>query len=259
MTDEKRPDLHHSQGVMVSEVLAAAAEDCFGCRVGHPSDASTHTCRRKEMPPAAPDYGGETIEVSEETAAEAHERLRVLVLKMAQAELKQSELAEQLDAADRELKTYQENLVPELMAELGLEVIKTKGGIYVEMKDVLFAELPKDARQEKVFDWLKSTGNDGMIKRQIVIQYGRDSTAWADALVKLLETTELRTTDANGVETLSKVKDHATMQIEWTIHHQTMLAHLRAELRADPPRHVPLELFSGVQKKIAKIKKSGSR
>lgn len=191
----------------------------------------------KDAPPPMPDYGEDA---APETAAETHARLQGLVLKMAQLELEEGDLTTKLESVQQELRRYRENLVPELMSELGVEVIRTRGGIHVEMKEELRAAMPKDSpRQARAFAWLKETGNDGMIKREITVQYGRDSTEWAEQFLLQLE--EL------------KVGEHATIQQEWTVNHQTLLAFLRGELREG--RNVPMEVFSAFVQKYAKIKR----
>ncbi len=193
----------------------------------------------KESPPVAPDYSGEDSPGEDESAAK---RLTGLVLKMAQLEIEEGDLEYRLKETQKELRQYRENLVPELMAELGSTLFRTAlGGIEVEMKEELRASFPKEAsRQAQVFAYLKETGNDGMIKREITVQYGRDSVEWAEQLVQKLEEWE--------------VGKHATVQQEWNIHHQTLLAFLRGQLRDG--KNVPMEMFSAFVQKYAKIKRA---
>ena len=190
-----------------------------------------------EAPPPVPDYSDEP----QESSAEATARLTGLVLKMAQLEIEEGDLEEKLKLVGKELRQYRENLVPELMAELGMNLIRTKGGIEVEMKEELRASFPKDSsRQTQAFGWLKETGNDGMIKREVSIQYGRDSVEWADQLIQKLEEWG--------------VGEHGVVQQDWTVNHQTLLAFLRRELKDGKP--VPMEVFSAFVQKYAKIKRA---
>lgn len=188
--------------------------------------------------PVAPDYSGEDSPGEDENAAK---RLTALVLKMAQLELEEGDLEYKLKETQKELRQYRENLVPELMSELGSTLFRTAlGGIEVEMKEELRASMPKEtARQAQVFAYLKETGNDGMIKREITVQYGRDSVEWAEQLVQKLEEWE--------------VGKHATVQQAWNVHHQTLLAFLRGQLKDG--KNVPMEMFSAFVQKYAKIKR----
>ncbi len=195
---------------------------------------------RKSTPPPAPDYGDDLAQ-SAETSAEAAKRLTALVLRMAQLELEEGDLEYKLKETQKELRQYRENLVPELMAELGSTLFRTAlGGIEVEMKEELRASFPKDTtRQIQCFAWLKETGNDGIIKREVTIQYGRDSIKWADELVQKLEEWG--------------IGEHGTLSQEWNINHQTLLAFLRRELKDG--KNVPMEVFSAFVQRYAKIKR----
>lgn len=167
-------------------------------------------------------------------------RLQALVLQMSVLELKALDLETSLETTKKELRAYSENLVPELMSELGMTLMRTAGGAEVELKEDLRASFPKDeGRQAQAFAWLKQTGNDGIIKREITVQYGRDSTEWADKLVLALE--------AMGVS------EHGVVTQEWNIHHQTLLAFLRTEIKAGNP--VPMEAFGALVQKVARIKR----
>ncbi len=192
--------------------------------------------RLKAADPVIPDYSGEKVEGSPEIM----QRLRGLVLKMAQLELQEMDLETDLKSVQKELRSYREDLVPGVMAEIGSDLMRTEGGITVEIKEELRASMPKDGpKQAQVFAWLKSTGNDGLIKREITVQYGRDSVQWAEELTQKLEEWG--------------VGDHATVSQEWNIHHQTLLAFLRGELKEG--HNVPLELFNAITQRYAKIKR----
>lgn len=191
-----------------------------------------------EAAPVVPDYSGES---AQESSVEVMKRLRGLVLRMAQLELEEHDLEDRLKSVQKELRSYRENLVPEVMAEIGSDLMRTEGGITVEIKEELRAAFPKDsAKQAQAFAWLKETGNDGLIKREITVQYGRDSVQWAEELTQKLEEWG--------------VGEHATVAQEWNIHHQTLLAFLRGELKDG--HNVPMELFGAFTARYARIKRS---
>lgn len=191
------------------------------------------------MSESIPDYSGDTPALD---SGAQMERLRALVLRMAELELKVDDLEFELKETKKELGSYKEKLVPELMSEIGLDSLRTQGGIEVEVKEEVRAAFPKDSsRQASAFAYLKETGNDGLIKREITIQYGRDSTEWAERLTTQLEEWG--------------VGDHATVQQEWTIHHQTLLAFIRSQLKEGS--EIPLDMFGAYVQKFAKIKRGG--
>jgi len=167
-------------------------------------------------------------------------RLQALVLQMSVLELKKLDLEADLEKTQKELRVYSESLVPEMMSELGVTLMRTAGGAEVELKEDLRASFPKDeGRQAQAFAWLRQSGNDGIIKREITVQYGRDSTEWADQLVLALEK--------------MGVSEHGVVTQEWNIHHQTLLSFLRTEIKEGRP--VPMEAFGAVIQRMAKIKR----
>ncbi len=191
-----------------------------------------------EDAPVVPDYSEEP---AQESPKELKNRLVTLALKMAELELKEHDLEDDLKSVQKELRNYRENLVPEIMSEIGLNSITTDGGISIEMKEELRATFPKDGtKQAQAFAWLKESGNDGLIKREITVRYGRDSVQWAEELTQKLEEWG--------------VGDHAVVEQEWNIHHQTLLAFLRGELKEG--HNVPMELFGAFVSKYARIKRA---
>lgn len=185
-----------------------------------------------------PDYSGE-----EQTASEdSMKRLTRLVLEMGQLELEIEEIEENLKEKQKRLREYQESLVPSVMSEVGTDLYRTKGGIMVELKDEVRASFPKDEQKRaRAFRFLEESGDDGIIKRQFVIQYGRDSVEWANKLHDELERLG--------------VAEHATVSEDWSINHQTLLAYLRGKLREGA--NVPLDAFGAFVQSFAKIKRGG--
>ncbi len=197
-------------------------------------------CLQKDVKKdVVPDYSGEVAPPSH--GSEVVKRLSALVVQMAQLELAELDLEEQLKQTKKDLKQYRDNLIPEIMAEIGVPAITTAGGITIEVEDKLHASFPKDeGKQAIAFAWLKESGNDGMIKREITVRYGRDSVKWAEELMQKMEEWQ--------------IGEHATVDQEWNIHHQTLLAFLRNELKDGHP--VPLEVFGAYVQRQAKIKRA---
>ncbi len=109
------------------------------------------------------------------------------------------------------------------------------------MQETVRAAFPKEeSKQAVAFAWLKASGNDGLVKREVTVKYGRDSVEWADQLVQRLEEWG--------------VSDHGVVEQDWSIHHQTLVSFLRNELREG--REVPLESFGAFVQRRAVIKRS---
>lgn len=185
-----------------------------------------------------PDYSGESTGPSDDQMA----RLNRLVLAAAKLEVQKARLDEELKTVGKELTQYKEKLIPELMAEMGMSTIVTASGVKIEIKEEVRAAFPKDQeRRNAAFAYLKETGDDAIIKRQFVVQYGKGEIAWAEEFSKQL--VEL------------KVAEHATVEEDWSVHHQTLLAYLRTQLKEGRP--VPMESFGAFVQSIAKIKLAG--
>lgn len=187
--------------------------------------------------PTVPDYSGESDIPPPDSGLK---RLNSLVLRMAQLQIEEMDAETKLEAVKAELKQYRESLIPELMVELGVSSMSTAGGIPVEMVKEVRAGFPKDsAKQQQVFRYLKDHGDDGLIKREFTIAYGRDSIEWAEKFAIQLESLG--------------VGEHAEVREAWNIHHQTLLAYVKKQLEANQP--IPFEPFGIHVQKIARIKK----
>jgi hypothetical protein len=198
----------------------------------------------RKKAPVIPDYSDE-VPAQEEQKEDAMTRLNRFVTQMAVLELERLELEVKLKSVEKDLKTYAENLVPEVMTEIGLTELKTKTGMTIELKEEVRMSFPKDPEKKaRAFAYLKETGNDGLITREIVINYGRDSTEYAEQLLKTLE--ELN------------VKEHATVENTETTNHQSTLAFLRRQIKEAKEKGtletLPLDAFGAFIQKFAKIK-----
>jgi len=186
--------------------------------------------------PSVPDYTDEPQPASEDLM----KRLNRLVVEMGKIEIEKEELEEKLEVLQKQLRSYQEDLIPAVMAEVGTDLYRTKGGITVELKEEVRASFPKDeSKRERAFKYLEENGDDGLIKRAFEIRYGRDSIEWADKFRQMLR-------DA-GVE------EHAAVAEDWSINHQTLLAYLRGKLREGA--NVPLGDFGAFVQSFARIKR----
>lgn len=182
-----------------------------------------------------PDYSGEKPSIPADRA----QKLTMLIVEMAKLETMKIKLAAQLDQIDKELANYKTNLVPTLMMEIGQSLARTLGGIEVELKDIVVATFPQnEEKRARAFKFLEENGDDGIVKREFRIKYGRNSVEFAEKLAKLLREHE--------------VEKHATIDVDWTIHHQTLLAYLRRKI--EEGANVPLDAFGAFTQTVARIK-----
>lgn len=166
-------------------------------------------------------------------------QLGSLSVTMAKLLLEQEELEDRLKEVKKQVRKYQEDFVPEVMAEIGLKSVVTAGGMQIDVKEHVRASFPKDLqKRESAFKYLKDSGNDGLVKREFAIKFGRDSEVEAEHFARALEEMEL---------------DKASIESGWNINHQTLLKFLREELKSGAP--VPLEAFGAFVQKIASIKR----
>lgn len=140
---------------------------------------------------------------------------------------------EAFEKAKENLKKVQEEELPSLMAEIGMEKFRLTTGFQIEVKEVIYAGIPKE-NPDPALTWLRTNDYDGIIKNQLSYDFGKGEDEKAaqarDALV------------AMGVQ--------ATLAS--TVHHMTLTAFIR-ELRGKGIS-VPLELFNAriIQKSIIK-------
>lgn len=106
---------------------------------------------------------------------------------------------------EKELATYkdlEENRIPQLMRECGLDELKTSAGMRVEIKSDLFANLPsptsindeKDSvkrqhlieRRTQGIEWLEKNGHAAYVKRSFKIEFDKDQTDKAEEFKKEL-------------------------------------------------------------------------
>lgn len=181
-----------------------------------------------------PDYTGEEEQPDDDILT----RLRKLAVRM----LELDNALEESEAAQRKLQAMRDHcaneLIPRLMKDAGLDKIRITGGAEIVMEKKIRCSLSQD-RRDTWMEYLTRTGNDGLVLREITVQFGRDKTPHFLALTEHLQ--EI------GVH-----QDAAVTQKE-TINAQTLLAFLRREVRERPE---VLEAFGAFEQTYAKIQVS---
>lgn len=142
-------------------------------------------------------------------------------------------MEEELKKMKEELDTVSKKLLPDAMQELGLSSITTSDGAKLTISPFYSAHIT-DEHREAAHDWLRETGNDGIIKTKVVVPFNKGEME----MVK------------RCMATLKKAKFDA--QADESIHHSTLKAFVKERIEAGQP--IPQDLFGVFVGNIAKIK-----
>jgi hypothetical protein len=204
------------------------------------------------------DYG----DVREEATPDQMQQLSKLADALALAEQDVERREADLKAAQERYRKLREDDVPSLLESIGLKAVKTANGLCVELREEVRATFPKDeARREVAFAWLKEHGHMGLVKHEISMKFGREQRAVADAVAMLLA--PLNT--AKALKALGMEADTAD-QVAFTmmsvarnrtdsIHHQTLCAFLREQLRQGEMSHDDIKVFGAFIQKFADVER----
>lgn len=126
-------------------------------------------------------------------------------------------LETELEAAKKDMRRVEQEDLPDLMQELGLETFKLKSGETIEVKPEVDCGITEE-RRAKAHDWLTINGFGGLIKTEVVAKFGRDER---DAAVACAEQI--------GGEMIERV------------HPSTLKSFVKEQMAAGKP--VPFDLF----------------
>lgn len=133
-------------------------------------------------------------------------------------------------------RTIAEELIPNLMEEVGLKLIQLNDDTKIQLNEFVDARI-KDP--QTAFDWLRETNNDSIIKNQLSVTLGRDE----DAL-------------ARNIQDLIKESYDVDIDAKISIHHATLKSFCRDALdNPELAESLPREAFGIYQGKRAKITK----
>lgn len=82
-------------------------------------------------------------------------------------------LDNQLKTAKDEVRRLEQEDLPELMQELGLETFKLTSGETIEVKQDVECGISEE-RRARAHAWLTANGFGGLIKTEVVAKFGRD-------------------------------------------------------------------------------------
>lgn len=159
------------------------------------------------------------------------ERLTELARLQVAAESDVAQAEEWLKMAKEALRVINENALPELMDQMGMETFTTKDGIKVDVKETIRASIPK-AKAPEAMGWLRANGHNHMIKRQISV---------------------IANSDKQGEEIVQLVKGYEFTD-NATVHPMTLGAFVREQMEAGAD--LPLDLLGVFRQRVSKVQVS---
>lgn len=131
-------------------------------------------------------------------------------------------IEEKLEAAKALLKKVQEEELPNAMKEIGMTEFKLTDGTKVTIKNEVYCSIPKDDGG-RALNWLRDHNFGGLIKNQIIAEFGKGEDA------KALEAAEL----------LAEAGFHPEQK--QTVHPQTLKAFAREQI--EKGNEFPMDYF----------------
>lgn len=141
---------------------------------------------------------------------------------------------EELEKAQKELNRISMEVLPELMSDAETMDHTSDTGLRIQMAEKIRAAIPKD-NEMATFAWMEANGHAHLIKRQIIIEFGRDEEAWAKKFMA----------------DCAKRKKKLNMKVKRTVHNQTLVAFIKDQLQKGVD--IPAGLFSIFRQKFTKI------
>lgn len=159
-----------------------------------------------------------------------------------------AELANFLDGLNKEIENLQNTLkivlerkrvlveetIPSIMMELGIKDLTLENGKKMSLKSEVYAQIASE-NKPLCFVWLNEHNFGGLIKTNVIVEFGKGSREMAFDLAD-----ELRTNGYN-------------VNFKEDIHAQTLKAFLKEQIKKGN-KELPLELFGAKPINIATIK-----
>jgi len=162
--------------------------------------------------------------------------------KLAEAiDLKQTidQMEEDLSAAKKQLNNLNTSVIPDMMAELGMEQVTQRGWI-VKVGEFISGSLPKeDAARATAIQWLEEHDAGELLKTQLSVSFTKSQHNEALDLAGQIE------------------EQGFAPKVESTVHPQTLLAFARERMKNGEPLDTEvLGLYTG---RVAKFKRVGDK
>ena len=172
------------------------------------------------------------IDFEQDNAAPAEgaslERIVALAKILRQRQSAVEDLTQELSDAKEQLRKVEQEDLPELMRELGLELMRLEDGSTVEVVPDVQCAIT-EAHRPAAHAWLTANGFGGLIKTEVSVAFGRGEH---DAALALAE----------------KIGG----QVKESVHAQTLKAFVKEQMEAGTK--VPFDLFSVFPFNKAKLK-----
>lgn len=183
-------------------------------------------------------YEGDLEEDAFIESARASQSLGQMCLSVMETMREQEALSKKLAAVEKKLRLYTERLIPSVMAGMNSNLLRTPGGLQIEIVSEIVGSLPKDPeRRGQAFEYVRSTGNGGLIRTEFSVEYGVETEEDVERFRELLES--------------HKINEVAVVKQGQTINHQQMMKFLRDQTKEGVA--VPLDAFGAHVRTYAKI------
>jgi hypothetical protein len=105
-------------------------------------------------------------------------------LKDLKSQIEQEE--EKISLLKNKARDLEERIIPEMMQEAGVSLLKLSDGSTVEVKPFYAAKIP-ESRVEEAFGWLRSKGFEDLIKNTVTASFNRGQDNQVSELIKVCE------------------------------------------------------------------------
>ncbi len=93
---------------------------------------------------------------------------------------------EKLSLLKNKSRDLEERIIPEMMQEAGVSLLKLVDGSSVEVKPFYAAKIP-ESRVEEAFSWLRGNGFEDLIKNTVTASFNRGQDNQVSELIKVCE------------------------------------------------------------------------
>ena len=174
----------------------------------------------KEEPPKAGDN------ILSRIAGKARDQLH--------AEARVAQLTEELKQAKESLRYISENQLPKLMENAEHSEDITVDGINIKIKEAIRGSIPK-ATELVAFKWLEDNGHERLIKRQFIIEFGKEEDKWANKFER----------------DCAQRKKALNLKRKKSVHPGTLQAFVRSQLEEGVA--IPMNEFGVFRQRFAKV------
>lgn len=105
-------------------------------------------------------------------------QLSDLVHNQRRLEVEIAEMEDALKTRGEQLRNLSEIQIPDMLLGMGLSELKLASGEAVKVTKFYSAKIPDD-KSEEAFTWLRESGNDDIIKNNIILNFGKGEDARA--------------------------------------------------------------------------------